>query len=60
MAKRRLVKAEPLPTCKWKIIVSMIQQDVEVPWIAGITFSKSDSGVKNGENFIFRNDIENV
>ena len=50
MAKSRLVKAEPLPTCKMKkdcTFVCMIQQDVEVSWIAGITFSKRGSSVKN-------------
>ena len=48
MAKRRLVKAEPLHTCKMENdCMNDTQQDVEVSWIAGITFSKRDSSVKN-------------
>ena len=38
-------------------IVKMIQQGVEVSWNAVITFSKSGSGIKIGENSIFRHKI---
>ena len=40
------LKRNPSPSVKWKTIAWMILQDVEVSWIAGITFSKRGSGVK--------------
>ena len=40
------LRRNPSPSVKWKTIAWMIWQDVEVSWIAGITFSKRGNGVK--------------
>ena len=45
-AESRLFKADLLPICNMENDCMMIGQDVEVSWIAGITFSKRGSGVK--------------
>ena len=41
-----ILRRNPSPSVKWKTIALMIWQDVEVSWIAGITFSKRGNGVK--------------
>ena len=53
------LRRNPSPSVKWKTIVWMILQDVEVSWITGITFAKRGNGVKIGQNFIFRSEIAN-
>ena len=40
------LRRDPSPSVKWKTIAWMIWQDVEVSWIARITFSKRGSSVK--------------
>ena len=40
------LRRNPSPSVKWKTIAWMIWQDVEVSWIARITFSKRGNGVK--------------
>ena len=53
MAKSRLVKAEPLPTCKMENDCMNDTASIVVSWIAGITFSKRGSSVKNWLKLLF-------